>query len=46
MQASGTDGTDEVEITFARMPEGVFQDIVRKLKALPAVTQVETAADA
>ena len=43
MQGSGTDGIDEVEITFSRMSEGVFQDIVGKLKALPAVTQVETA---
>ena len=45
MQGSGTDGIDEVEITFGRMPEGVFQDILRKLKALPAVTQAETMRD-
>lgn len=45
MQGSGSDDVDEVEITFTRMPEAAFQDVVRKLKGLPAVTQVETAGD-
>ena len=35
----------EVEITFSRMPEPAYRDIVRRLEALPAVSRVETAAD-
>jgi putative Mg2+ transporter-C (MgtC) family protein len=45
MQASGTDDIDQVEITFSRMSESVFQDIVHKLEALPSVTAVEASGD-
>jgi putative Mg2+ transporter-C (MgtC) family protein len=45
MRQSGTDEVDEVEITFSRMSDGVFREIVDKLKALPAVTGVEAAGD-
>ncbi|MCW6507767.1 MgtC/SapB family protein [Lichenifustis flavocetrariae] len=42
MQQSGTEDIDEVEITFARVPEAGLQDIIRKLKALPSVTSADT----
>ncbi len=43
LRPSGTEDVDEVEITFERLPEPAFRDVVRRLKDLPAVTQVETA---
>ena len=42
LKPSGTEDVDEVAITFERLPEPAFRDVVRKLKDLPAVTQVET----